>query len=128
MQERGFSENHLVPGINNISTIGSSPMKRGVHHIYNFFPRDNVYQVNGAGQVSTKINNRGQLPAMLKESVGPQFVEGRAWMDPNYYQNSIQALSPNILRTSNRIMEMSSKTQDLMQSKRRSIPIVSTTE
>jgi hypothetical protein len=70
MKERGLTESHLIPGINNLSTVGSSPMKRGVHHIYQFLPRDNVYQVNGAGMVSTKINNKIYLPSMNKESVG----------------------------------------------------------
>jgi hypothetical protein len=48
-KDRGLSESHLIPGINNLSTVGSAPMERGVHHIYSFEPRDNVYQVNGAG-------------------------------------------------------------------------------
>ena len=67
-----ISDEYLIPGIHHTNTVGSSPMKRGVHHIYTIEPRDYVYNVtSGAGQVSTKINSRKELPAMLKAHVGP---------------------------------------------------------
>ena len=68
-----ISKEFLIPGIHHTSTVGSSPMLRGVHHIYSIEPRDFVYNVtSGAGQVSTKINSNKELPAMLKAHVGPQ--------------------------------------------------------
>jgi len=54
----------MVPGINNPQTIGSSPLKRG-GKMDLVLPRDEVYAVGGgAGQVSTKVNERTFLPAM----------------------------------------------------------------
>jgi len=58
---------HLVPGIHNISSVGSQPLKRGVkpQHIVALHERDKVYHSMGAGQISSKVNNKWELPAML---------------------------------------------------------------
>lgn len=42
---------HLIPGIHNLSTVGSSPLKRGAmpHQIRTLEPRDHLYRNIGAG-------------------------------------------------------------------------------
>jgi hypothetical protein len=56
----------MIPGIHNIQSIGSSPLKRGVKKDINL-PRDQVYAGGGgAGQISTKIGSTW-LPAMARE-------------------------------------------------------------
>ncbi len=50
-------QNGFVPGIHNLQTVGSSPLKRALNQNANL-PRDDVYRDKGAGQVSTKMNDK----------------------------------------------------------------------
>ncbi len=60
----------MIPGINNLHTIGSSPLKRGAKNDL-ALPRDHVYASRGgAGQVSSKVNSAAFLPAMNRGGAG----------------------------------------------------------
>lgn len=59
----------MVPGIHNLSTVGSSPLKRGVKTLADN-KRDFVYfnQGSAAGALSSKVNvKKVFLPAMDRE-------------------------------------------------------------
>ena len=60
------AKEHMIPGINNLNTVGSSPLKRMAHQMVTLQRRDGRYNQEGAGQVTSKINCREQLPSMLK--------------------------------------------------------------
>jgi hypothetical protein len=82
---------HMVPGIHNMASVGTKPLMRGAipHQIPTLQPRDNVYHQIGAGQTSSKVNVRWELPSMLTQK--QQEVMG--------YQRHSTNLSPNRLNS-----------------------------
>lgn len=98
----GLQDGHLVPGIHNLQSVGSSPIRRvGVWQVQ---PRDLTYQVEGAGQTSSKLNARYLLPAMLRQEVTQKPLVPQTYLNSNglkvgqTHQSTIQDYAPNILR------------------------------
>ena len=60
--ERKIDENGidkaLIPGIYNIQSVGSSPLKRGAKNLIQMQDRDGIYVQRGAGQVSSITNTK----------------------------------------------------------------------
>ena len=55
-QPNSPKDGYMVPGIHNLPSVGSSPMRRIA--LWQVQPRDLAYQVEGAGQTSSKLNAR----------------------------------------------------------------------
>ena len=56
----------MVPGVHNIKSVGSSPLRRG-GNILALQNRDRQYlEKGGAGASSTKVNSKSILPAITR--------------------------------------------------------------
>ena len=62
----------LIPGIHNIQSVGTSPLRRGAKNLVQLQDRDGIFVASGgAGQVMSLVNKRYMLPAFERDGFIP---------------------------------------------------------